>query len=115
MCLAQGTVFTLGRTKEISKAGFLIRPALVHLVTTVRTEQKPGKHTHIAHSCRTAAGFADVLHNEKYAFLNDRRLGVLKDSPIRRIIPELLFALVGLLSDFEVHRMPQILNALQHI
>ena len=62
----------------------------------------------------TAAGFTDILDNDKYAFLNDRGLGVFKDYPIRRIVPELLFALVGLLRCLEVYCVSQIVHALQN-
>lgn len=65
-----------------------------------------GENTHIAHFGGAAAGFAFVLHNEKYTFLYNRRLRVLKDHPFRRVVPQLLFALVGLLAGFEVYGMP---------
>ena len=87
---------------------------MIHLAAALCTVEQPGEDTHITHLGRTAAGFADILDNNKYAFLDDRGLGVLKDYPIRRIVPELLFALIGLLRCLEVYRVSQIVHALQN-
>ena len=87
---------------------------MIHLAAALCTVEQPGEDTHITHLGRTAAGFADILDNNKYAFLDDRGLGVLKDYPIRRIVPELLFALVGLLRCLEVYCVSQIVHALQN-
>ena len=78
---------------------------MIHLAAALCTVEQPGEDTHITHLGRTAAGFADILDNNKYAFLDDRGLCVLKDYPIRRIVPELLFALVGLFRCLEVYRV----------
>ena len=114
MCRAKIPIFAIGGADKV----FLIlgevgRSALIHLPAALRTIEKPGEHSHIAHLGRTTPGFADVLHDEKNAFLNDRWLGVLKDRPIRRVVPEFLFALVGLLFCLKVHGMSQVFHPFQ--
>ena len=82
--------------------------ALIHFAAALCTIQKPGEHTHFTHLGRTATRLANVLNNQEHAFLDDRRLGVLEDHPILRVIPDFLLALVGLLCGLEVYGMPQI-------
>lgn len=82
--------------------------ALIHFAAALCTIQKPGEHTHFTHLGRTATRLAIVLNNQEHTFLDDRRLGVLKDHPVRRVIPDFLLALVGLLCSLEVYGMPQI-------
>ena len=70
--------------------------ALIHFAAALCAIQKPGEHTHFTHLGRTATRLANVLNNQKHAFLDNRRLGVLEDHPVRRVIPDFLLALVGL-------------------
>ena len=86
--------------------------ALIHFSAALCAIQKPGEHTHFTHLGRTAPRLANVLNNQEYAFLDDWRLGVLKNHPILRVIPDVLLALVGLLCSLEVYGMPQIVYAL---
>ena len=88
--------------------------ALIHFAAALCAIQKPGEHTHFTHLGRTATRLANVLNNQEHAFFDDRRLGVLEDHPILRIIPDFLLALVGLLCGLEVYCMPQIVYALQN-
>ena len=88
--------------------------ALIHFAAALCAIQKPGEYTHFTHLGRTATRLANVLNNQEHAFLDDRRLGVLEDHPILRVIPDFLLALVGLLCSLEVYGMPQIVYALQN-
>ena len=89
--------------------------ALIHFAAALCAIQKPGEHTHFTHLGRTATRLANVLNNQEHTFLDDRRLGVLEDHPILRVIPDFLLALVGLLCSLEVYGMPQIVYALQNV
>lgn len=93
----------------------MIGSAQVHLSAAIRTEQQAGEHTHVAHLSGTAAALSDFLDDQKHAFLNNRFLCVLKDHPIRRIIPQYFLALERLLGSFEVDRMAQIVKAFQNM
>ena len=93
----------------------VIGSAQVHLSAAIRTEQQAGEHTHVAHLSGTAAALSDFLDDQKHAFLNNRFLCVLKDHPIRRIIPQYFLALERLLGGFEVDRMAQIVKAFQNM
>ena len=114
MCGTQAAVFAIGSTQIVGLLRLFVGTAKIHLIAAVSTKHKSGEDAHVPHTGRTAAGFADILDNGEYAFLNDRGLGVLKDYPICRIVPELLFALVGLLRCLEVYRVSQIVHALQN-
>ena len=88
--------------------------ALIHFAAALCAIQQPGEHTHFTHLGRAATRLANVLNNQEHAFLDDWRLGVLKNRPILRVIPDFLLALVGLLCSLEVYGMPQIVYALQN-
>ena len=94
---AEILALAVGRADEV----FLVlrkvgSAALIHFTAALCAIQKPGEHTHFTHLGRTATRLANVLNNQKHAFLDDRRLGVLEDHPVRRVIPDFLLALVGL-------------------
>ena len=104
--------FPIGGTNKILLFFGEVRcAALIHLAATLRTIEQPGEDTHIAHFSWATAGTAYVLNNKEYAFLNNGRLCVLKDHPLRRVIPQRLFAFVGLLAGLEVYRMPLIFRS----
>ena len=110
---AEILALAVGRADEV----FLVlrkvgSAALIHFTAALCAIQKPGEYTHFTHLGRTATRLANVLNNQKHAFLNDRRLGVLEDHPILRVIPDFLLALIGLLCSLEVYGMSQIVYAL---
>ncbi len=86
--------------------------ALIHFAAALCAVQKPGEHTHFTHLGRTATRLANVLQQSGTRFPHDRRLGVLEDYPILRVIPDFLLALIGLLCSLEVYGMSQIVYAL---
>ena len=90
-------------------------PNLIQLGSAVSAEQHAGEHRHLSHGNKPAATVTDALDDVKGLLVNDRFMRILKYRPLRRIVPDCLFALERLLSGTEVDRMPQVFLPLQDI
>lgn len=73
MCCAKVFPFAVvGEDKVFLFLSKIGGAALIHLVAVLCIIEQQGENTHITHLGRTAAGFVDILDNDKYAFLDDR-------------------------------------------
>ena len=116
MCFAR-ILATLagGGANEVVLSGFkTVAGAVVQFLTTIGTANETGEHIGLARSGRSAFVLAKFFHTGKGFLVNNGFMGVLENLPLIGRVFEFLFALIRLLTGFEVDHVTKVFLLFQY-